>query len=75
MAIYIEDGHTKYIGSPQEIADLYTEINMEAVTNAEEESRDDSVHMTVSVPDKKTFTQKDSINIGIIVDGVTDDLL
>ena len=36
-AIYIEDGHIKYIGSPQEIADLYTEINMEAVTNAEEE--------------------------------------
>jgi len=73
-AMYIEDGHIKYIGSPQEIADLYTEINMEAVTNAEEESLDDSVHMTVRVPDKKTFTQKDSVNIGIIVDGITDDL-
>lgn len=73
-AMYIENGRIKHIGSPQEIADLYTEINIETITKAEEESQDDSVEMIVELPDKKSFTQKETLDIGIIVDGISEDL-
>ena len=73
-AMYIENGTIKHIGSPQEIADIYTEVNMDAVTSAEEESHDDSVSMSVDIPSKKNFTQEDSIDIGVTVDGITEDV-
>lgn len=73
-AMYIESGRIKHIGSPQEIADLYTEINIETITKAEEESQDDSVEMIVELPDKKSFTQKETLDIGVIVDGISEDL-
>ncbi|QJU05446.1 ABC transporter ATP-binding protein [Candidatus Saccharibacteria bacterium oral taxon 488] len=73
-AMYIESGRIKHIGSPQEIADLYTEINIETITKAEEESQDDSVEMIVDLPDKKSFTQKETLDIGVIVDGISEDL-
>ena len=73
-AMYIESGRIKHIGSPQEIADLYTEINIETITKAEEESQDDSVEMIVDLPDKKSFTQKETLDIGVVVDGISEDL-
>ena len=73
-AMYIENGTIKHIGSPQEIADIYTEVNMDAVTSAEEESHDDSVSMSVDIPSKKNFTQEDSIDIGVTVDGIAEDV-
>ena len=54
-AMYIENGTIKHIGSPQEIADIYTEVNMDAVTSVEEESHDNSVSMSVDIPSKKKF--------------------
>lgn len=57
-AMYIENGTIKHIGSPQEIADIYTEVNMDAVTSAEEESHDDSVSMSVDIPSKKILHKK-----------------
>ena len=73
-AMYIENGTIKHIGSPQEIADIYTEVNMDAVTSAEEESHDDSVSMSVDIPSKKNFTQEDSIDIGVTIDGIAEDV-
>lgn len=73
-AMYIESGRIKHIGSPQEIADLYTEINIETITKAEEESQDDLVEMIVDLPDKKSFTQKETLDIGVVVDGISEDL-
>ena len=74
-AMYIENGTIKHIGSPQEIADIYTEVNMDAVTSVEEESHDDSVSMSVDIPSKKIFTQEDSIDIGVTVDGIAEEIL
>lgn len=73
-AIYIENGNIKHIGSPQEIADLYTEINIDNITSSAESSQDDPVQIRVDVPKNKSFTQKDMLDIGVTVDGVNDDL-
>lgn len=72
--MYIENGHIKRIGSPQEIADLYTEVNIETITGVEEESHDNSVQMSVDLPSKKSFDQKESLDIAVIVRGISDDL-
>lgn len=58
-ALIIRDGVIERIGKPSEIADLYTEENIE-------EREDKQEHMTVSLSSKKKkFTQSDTIAINV----------
>lgn len=58
-ALIIKDGVIEKIGKPAEIADLYTEENIE-------EREDKKEHMTISLSTKKRkFSQEDSITIDV----------
>lgn len=66
-ALIIKDGVIEAIGSPTEIADIYTEQNIE---NPAKKEFDDT-HLKLTI-DKKRYKASDTLNVNVSYDGLKD---
>lgn len=71
-ALFIQNGVIKKIGTPEEVADLYTEDNIEAINT--DSSRKHSKLLSFQLA-KKTFKSSDTIKLNISYDTIKDEPL
>ncbi len=71
-AIYIEGGKIKYQGSPIDIADIYTEVNIDKSNQNQKDKEADVNPVSIEIiePKKRSFSQDEELRLGIVVDGV-----
>lgn len=71
-AIYIEDGKIKHQGSPVDIADIYTEVNIDRSNQNRKdgELNVNLVSVEVTEPKKRSFSQDEELKLGIVVNGI-----
>ncbi len=72
-AIYIEDGSIKLTGLPTEIADIYTETNIENNTNSGD-NNNHKLRVTLNFPNKKSFSSSETLRFDVVVDGVDEEV-
>jgi ABC-2 type transport system ATP-binding protein len=73
-AIYIEDGKIKHQGSPIDIADIYTEVNIDK-SNQSQNQKDkkadtNQVSIEIVEPKKRSFSQGEELKLGVVVNGI-----
>ena len=73
-AIYIEDGKIKHQGSPIDIADIYTEVNIDKSNQSQnqkdKEADTNQVSIEIVEPKKRSFSQDEKLKLGVVVNGI-----
>ena len=73
-AIYIEDGKIKHQGSPIDIADIYTEVNIDKSNQSQnqkdKEADTNQVSIEIVEPKKRSFSQGEDLKLGVVVNGI-----